>query len=324
MGFTLRSACLIFISSVAALATTALAVSDHPATKAVKSDHTLIAKVNNQPIYADQLDLRVNALLSQSANKNNPEYLKSVQKEVLNEIVKEELLFQASQKLKIADLDKQVESEFATLKTASPNAPFWKNKSEKEIRQAIRRQIFIKEYLKRNGLVDPEIPEAEIKAFYEKSKQNFAHREAVKVRHILVGVAADANSAQKAEALKKITKARQAIVNGKPFAEVAKEYSSCNSASHGGELGLVERGYMPPEFDTEAFALEKGTLSPVVETSFGYHVLEVHEHRPAGIASYQDMKDYLGEFLKNGLRPQKIAEHIATLKQQAKIESYLQ
>ncbi len=326
MGATLQTAGLILISisTVAALASTALAVSDHSTSKAVKSDHTLVAKVNNQPIYADQLDLRVNALLSQSSDKNTPDYQKSVQKEVLNEMVQEELLFQASQKLKIAELDKQVDREFATLKTGNPNAPFWKVKSETEIRQAIKRQITIKEYLKRNGLTDPEIPEAEIKAFYEKSKQNFSRNEAVKVRHVLIGVPEDASAEQRKEAQQKIEQARQAILAGKPFAEVAKEHSTCNSAPQGGELGLVERGYMPKEFETVAFSLEKGNLSPIVQTSFGYHVLEVLDHQAAGVASYQEMKEFLGDFLKQDLAPKKMAAHLQKLREQAKVETLLQ
>ena len=324
MGFNRQTAGLLLCLAVAPLASKALASNAHPATKTVKSGHTLVAKVNNQPIYADQLDLRVNALLSQSSNSNDPDFLKSVQKKVLDETVQEELLFQASQKLKISGLDQQVEREFATLKTANPNAPFWKSKSETEIRQAIKRQIAIQEYLKHNGLKDPEVPEAEIKAYYEKSKQNFSRNEAVQVRHVLIGVADDASAEQKKQAQQKIQQARQAIVAGKPFAEVAKEVSSCNSAPQGGELGMVERGYMPKEFETVAFSLEKGTLSPVVRTSYGYHVLEVLDHQAAGVASYEEMKDFLGRYLKNELGPKKMAAHLKQLREQAKVEILLQ
>lgn len=324
MGFNRQTAGLLLFLAVAPLASTALASNAHPATKVVKSDHALVARINNQPIYADQLDLRVNALLSKSSNSSDPDFQKSLQKKVLDEIVQEELLFQASQKLKIPGLDQQVEAEFAALKTRNPNAPFWKTKNETEIRQAIKRQIAIQEYLKRNGLNDPEVPEAEIKAFYEKTKQNFSRNEAVKVRHVLIGVAEDAGVEQRKKAQQKIEQARQAIVAGKPFAEVAKEVSTCNSAPQGGELGLVERGYMPKEFDSAAFSLEKGKLSPVVQTSFGYHILEVLDHQPAGVASYEEMKDFLGQYLKNELGPKKRAAHLKQLKEQAKVEILMQ
>lgn len=302
------------------MATSALASSAHPATKVSKSDHSPVAKINNQPIYADELDLRVNALLSQSSSKNTPEYIKAVKQQVLDQLIQEELLFQASKNLKPADLDAEIDREFTALKTANPNALFWKTKSDTEVRQAIRRQLIIQEYLKRKGLGATEVPEAEIKSYYEQNKQSFTRNEAVQVRHILVGVAEDASATQKAEAHKKILKARKAIVDGKPFAEVAKEHSTCNSAPNGGELGMVERGYMPKEFETVAFSLEKGTLSPVVETRFGYHILEVQGHQAAGIIPYAEMKDFLATFLKKESGPQKMAAHLQQLREKAKVE----
>lgn len=324
MSVTLRATCLALLLVVGPMATSALASSPHPATKVSKSDHSPVAKINNQPIYADELDLRVNALLSRSASQNTPEYVKSVKKQVLDQMVQEELLFQASGKLKLANLEPQVERQFATLKAENPNAAFWKTKSDAEVRQAIRRQLAIQEYLNRNNLGDTEVPEAEIKAYYEQNKQNFTRNEAVQVRHILVGFAEDADAAQKDEARQKIAKARKAIVDGKPFADVAKEYSTCNSAPQGGELGMVERGFMPEEFEAVAFSLQTGKLSQVVQTRFGFHVLEVQGHQAAGTIPYPEMKDFLGTFLKNKLQPKKMATHLQQLREQAKVEIFLQ
>lgn len=324
MPVTFRTTALLLLLLAGPVCNSALASSAHPTSSATKSDHTLVAKINNQPIYADQLDLRVNALLSRSTNQNTPEYVQSVKKQVLDQMVKEELLFQASGKLKIADLEPRVERQFASLKAENPNAAFWKTKNDDEVRQAIRRQLAIQEYLKRNNLGDAEVPEAEIKAYYEQNKQNFTRNEAVQVKHILVGFAEDADAAQKDAARQKIAKARKAIVDGKPFAEVAKEYSSCNSAPQGGELGMVERGFMPEEFEAVAFSLQKGKLSQVVQTRFGFHVLEVQGHRAAGTIPYPEMKDFLGTFLKNELQPKKMATHLQQLREQAKVEIFLQ
>lgn len=322
MSVTLRTTCLVLFLVAGPVASSALASSPHPTTS-VKPDHSPVARVNNQPIFAEQLDLRVKALLGQSSNRNTPEYIKTVEQQVLEQMVQEELLFQASQKLQLSGLEPQVEKEFATLKTQNPNASFWKTNSDSEVRQAIRRQLAIQEYLKRKGLDAAEVPEAEIKAYYEQNKQNFTRNEAVKVRHILVGVAEDADAAQRAEANKKILQARKALVDGKPFAEVAKEYSTCNSAPQGGELGMVERGFMPEEFETVAFSLKQGTLSPVVQTRFGYHVLEVQGHQAAGLVPYADMRDFLATYLKKELRPKQMAEHLQQLRAQAKVDILL-
>ena len=64
------------------------------------------------------------------------------------------------------------------------------------------------------------------------------------------------------------------IQDGRDFAEVAKEHSNGPSAPQGGMLGEFPRGMMVPEFDQAAFALEPNTVSEVVETAFGFHIIK--------------------------------------------------
>ena len=61
---------------------------------------------------------------------------------------------------------------------------------------------------------------------------------------------------------------------GEKFSNIAKELSLCPSRKQGGDLGTFTRGKMVKEFETAAFALQKGGLSPVVKTKFGYHVIK--------------------------------------------------
>ena len=61
---------------------------------------------------------------------------------------------------------------------------------------------------------------------------------------------------------------------GEKFSNVAREVSLCPSAKRGGDLGTFTRGKMVKEFETAAFALEKGQTSPVVRTKFGCHIIK--------------------------------------------------
>jgi peptidyl-prolyl cis-trans isomerase C len=61
---------------------------------------------------------------------------------------------------------------------------------------------------------------------------------------------------------------------GEKFTNVAKEVSLCPSGKRGGDLGTFARGKMVKEFETAAFALQKGQTSPVVRTKFGYHIIK--------------------------------------------------
>jgi len=82
-------------------------------------------------------------------------------------------------------------------------------------------------------------------------------------RHILV------KTEEQCEQLK------QDIANGKDFAEVAKEHSSCPSGRKGGDLGSFGPGQMVKEFDEVVFSADLNEVQGPVKTQFGYHLLEV-------------------------------------------------
>jgi parvulin-like peptidyl-prolyl isomerase len=61
---------------------------------------------------------------------------------------------------------------------------------------------------------------------------------------------------------------------GEKFANLAKQFSLCPSGKRGGDLGTFGRGKMVKEFETAAFNLDKGQVSPIVKTRFGYHIIK--------------------------------------------------
>jgi peptidyl-prolyl cis-trans isomerase C len=67
---------------------------------------------------------------------------------------------------------------------------------------------------------------------------------------------------------------KERLDKGEKFANIAKEVSLCPSGKNGGDLGTFTRGKMVKEFETAAFALQKGQTSPIVKTKFGYHIIK--------------------------------------------------
>jgi len=61
---------------------------------------------------------------------------------------------------------------------------------------------------------------------------------------------------------------------GEKFANIAQQVSLCPSGKRGGDLGTFGRGKMVREFETASFALQKGQISGIVKTKYGYHVIK--------------------------------------------------
>ncbi|HUT50340.1 MAG TPA: peptidylprolyl isomerase [Alphaproteobacteria bacterium] len=91
--------------------------------------------------------------------------------------------------------------------------------------------------------------------------------------HILIGFGADSDRSEE-DAKKQIDALKDEIAGGGEFAALASEHSDCPSRAQGGDLGSFGRGMMVPEFEQAAFALETGNVSDVVQTDFGYHLIQ--------------------------------------------------
>ena len=64
------------------------------------------------------------------------------------------------------------------------------------------------------------------------------------------------------------------LKKGEKFSSIAKDVSLCPSKKRGGDLGTFGRGQMVKEFENAAFVLEKGQISGIVKTQFGYHIIK--------------------------------------------------
>lgn len=87
------------------------------------------------------------------------------------------------------------------------------------------------------------------------------------------------NEEERTKALEKINKVKDLLKAGEDFATLARKYSDDGSARDGGDLGWTTRGSFVPEFEATAFQLEVNETSDVIETEFGYHILQLLERR---------------------------------------------
>lgn len=101
-------------------------------------------------------------------------------------------------------------------------------------------------------------------------------------RHILIRIN---EIISEPEARRKLENVRERIVNGVDFAEQARLYSQDGSATKGGDLGWLSPGDTVPEFERAMDALKPNEVSPVVQSQFGMHLIQVLERRERDVSA---------------------------------------
>jgi len=135
----------------------------------------------------------------------------------------------------------------------------------------IRKELLINKLLERTYNEKIRMSEEEIRSYYDQNVSDFKVNEAqVRIQHMLLETRSDANLAY------------QEINAGKSFESVAKSRSTDAFASQGGEMGYIKKNDVIPEIERYAFRLQEDQVSPVVRSSFGYHIIKVLDRRSAG------------------------------------------
>ncbi len=291
----------------------------------------LAAKVNGVPITKQNLDLAMNNVVQQRETIGRPvdeAEKETLRKNILDQLIATELIYQASKKEKLGDLKTEIETQFNNVKGGfASEEEFKKALSDRNItvetlKKDIERNAYINTLINKKVFSGVSVSEEETKKEYENNKGAFNVPDQVKASHILIRAEEGATPEQKQEARKKIEALRSRAVSGEDFATLAKENSEDASKINGGDLGYFAKGQMVLPFEEAAFSLNKDEISQVVETQFGYHIIKLLDKSQARTLSYDEVKENLEEFLLNRHRQEALNKYIDELKKTAKIEIF--
>ncbi|MFA6990221.1 MAG: peptidylprolyl isomerase [Candidatus Gastranaerophilaceae bacterium] len=307
-----------------------------------------LIKINNsvitQKMFDDAFDAEINnASTAQKMNTNDASVYLMYKSKVLNSLITRELINQAVTKHKVVvnqeDVNKVV-TDFAKSLGGEANL----EKAFKE--HHITREQFIsnvKNELVINKLTNVEIgtkkiTDNDVKAFYDKNKTKFYIPDIVRIQHIFIGVNKEAIKAKNptlsnAELDKKyIQEATAAKVkadkiltelkaNPFKFNEFAKKYSDDKvSAEKGGDIGYLSSKNMPPELSKVAFSIKKGQISDPIKSNYGYQIIKVTDFKKASIATFDQVKKDIYQYLDTQLRIKALNKIIMDTKNSSKIE----
>ncbi|NVL90657.1 MAG: peptidylprolyl isomerase [Desulfobacterales bacterium] len=255
--------------------------------------------------------------------------LTQLKKEVLEHLIERELLYQESQKRGVKVDEESINEQLKTLKKQFASEKAFRNiltemnLSEDAIKSQFMQDGAIQEFIDKEFVEKITISNKETKTYYRNNRNLFKRPEQVRASHILVSVDPKGDASQKAEALKKIEKVQRRLHQGEDFSALAKKFSQCPSSAQGGDLGYFKQGQMVKPFENAAFALKSGAVSDIVETRFGYHLIKVVDKKPESIIGYKEVKNELGQYLKQEKVQKEVGLYVGKLKEKAKVERFL-
>lgn len=143
------------------------------------------------------------------------------------------------------------------------------------------------------------ISDAQVLAQYEKDKAAYQIPEKRQARHILFKTAENSSAETQAAQLKKAEEILARARAGEDFATLAKTYSEDAAKGNGGDLGTFARGRMIKEFDDAVFSMQPNTISDIVKTKFGYHIIKLEKILPAVTQPLEEVRAAIAAKLQN-------------------------
>jgi peptidyl-prolyl cis-trans isomerase C len=287
----------------------------------------VLARVNGEKIERWEFDNAVKRMEARAGGPVPPDKRDEVLRGVLDQLVAYHLLAQEARARKLAILDADVDARLAEIRKSFP--------TEAAFTQGIAAQGLTLDQLKsqaKTGLevakvIDAEVnskvtvQDAEVATYYQQNLERFKQGDSVRAAHILIGMPQNPTPEQKAEAKTRAAAVLKTIKAGGDFATLARANSSdTGSAQNGGDLGFFPKGQMTPAFEEAAFKLKPGTVSGLVETPFGFHIIKVSERRAPRTAPFAEASGQIKEFLTQGQREQKLEQFVEQIKAKGKIE----
>jgi len=310
-----------------------------PSTPTPPVEDKVVATVNGLNIMESQVQRRIDVRWKPTLAKlaaQSPELAgqqeRLLRQSVTNDLVIEALLDEQAKQAGIQVTPEELTAEM-TKQLSGQNPPMTVEQYQKIVEaqggdfEAMKG--FLAQNMKYHKLLESKLAgtltatEDEAKKHYNENPQEFQTPEQVRASHILLSTKpADPNQTAeqaKAAAKKKAEELLQKIKDGSDFAALAKENSSCPSKEQGGDLGMFTRGQMVKPFEDVAFALKPGTVSDLVETDFGYHIIKVTEHRDPNQVTFEQAKPGIIEELTQQKRNTATRQYIESLREKATI-----
>ncbi len=175
--------------------------------------------------------------------------------------------------------------------------------SEHGFRAALARELKVEAVLDRVSSKAVSISDMDIMIYYHMHYERLKLPETRTARHILITINADYEENQRQNAYLRLVKIKARLdKKTKRFGEQALKHSECPTAMNGGILGRVRQGELYPELDAVLFSMKQGTVSDVIESELGFHILLCEQIHSAGTATLKEARPKIQKLLEDRAR----------------------
>ncbi len=276
-----------------------------PAAAPVRDPAAVLVTVNGATLTAGEVEKQLAPMMAQMGDDPRQAAMKDrYYQQVVDRFVIRTVLAAEADRLKIsvtpADVDVAVNQITNRLPPGLTLAEALARDgiTTEQFRSNLTAELRIKNFVESQVPTNMVVTDQEIADFYAQEKERFVMPESVSARHILLKVEKTDADTVRAEKKAKAEALHKQLVGGADFAKLASENSDCPSKERGGDLGSFGRGQMVKAFEDAAFSQATNAIGPVIETDFGYHIIQVTGRQAAGTTSLEEVKPRLAEHLK--------------------------
>lgn len=268
------------------------------------NEHTLTTKD-----FANQLARRLKDLDAFSAK--DPQIVRQAKDSIINDFIIKGLTLDWARAQNISVADSLVDSTVDKYRSNYPDDLSFRrslaqeNLSFAEWREKLRYSLVEQASFKKMNEKSRLPTEADIKKYYDEKKDLFKKKERVFLRQILV------DDLAKAELMK-------TSVKTKDFATLAQQYSKAPEAKAGGVVGWIEKGSV--DFFESTFSQAVGSVSSIINSPYGYHVIRVEKKLPASVKSLDEARP---QIIRTLMAQKEQAEFVAWLDHQIRSSKVL-
>jgi len=299
----------------------------------IKDDTTtpsqVVVEVNGIKLTQNEVDAKMSKTLESIKGRfpqdQMAKFKKNLQDKLIEDFITRTLINQEADKQNIVASDNEMKLEIEKIEKRLPEGTTLEaaltpsGMTMEDLRENITFSLRFNKLLDSQIKTDLTPSTEEIKKYYTSNKEKLGTPETVHARHILIKVNDKDNEKTKSEKRAKIEVLRKQLLDGADFEKLAKENSECPSGKTGGDLGTFPRGRMVKPFEDAAFSQKVNEIGQVVQTMFGYHIIQTLEHSQATQKTLDEVKDKIKETLKNKKRQDIAKNYFAELKKKAKI-----